>query len=89
MRRALDELVIEGIKTTIPLHRRIFRNPDFIEGTRQHDLGRARADAAEESAEPMRTESWRSCRESDFRQAGVPRGCMSQTGGEQRTPWVR
>jgi acetyl-CoA carboxylase biotin carboxylase subunit len=30
MRRALDELVIEGIQTTIPLHRRIFRNPDFI-----------------------------------------------------------
>ncbi|WP_435018784.1 acetyl-CoA carboxylase biotin carboxylase subunit [Tundrisphaera sp. TA3] len=32
MRRALDELVIEGIQTTIPLHRRIFRNRDFIEG---------------------------------------------------------
>jgi acetyl-CoA carboxylase biotin carboxylase subunit len=32
MRRALDELVIEGIQTTIPLHRRIFHNPDFIEG---------------------------------------------------------
>jgi acetyl-CoA carboxylase biotin carboxylase subunit len=32
MRRALDELVIEGIQTTIPLHRRVFRNRDFIEG---------------------------------------------------------
>jgi acetyl-CoA carboxylase, biotin carboxylase subunit len=32
MRRALDELVIEGIPTTIGLHRRIFRNPDFAEG---------------------------------------------------------
>jgi acetyl-CoA carboxylase biotin carboxylase subunit len=32
MRRALDELVVEGIQTTIPLHRRIFRNADFIEG---------------------------------------------------------
>ena len=32
MRRALDELVIEGIKTTLPLHKRIFRNPDFIDG---------------------------------------------------------
>ena len=31
MRRALDELVIEGIQTTIPLHRRIFRNRDFME----------------------------------------------------------
>jgi acetyl-CoA carboxylase biotin carboxylase subunit len=29
MRRALDELVIEGIQTTLPLHRRIFRNADF------------------------------------------------------------
>ncbi len=32
MRRALDELVIEGIPTTLPLHRRIFRNPDFLAG---------------------------------------------------------
>jgi acetyl-CoA carboxylase biotin carboxylase subunit len=31
MRRALDELVVEGIPTTLPLHRRIFRNPDFAE----------------------------------------------------------
>jgi acetyl-CoA carboxylase biotin carboxylase subunit len=32
MRRALDELAVEGITTTLPLHRRIFRNPDFIDG---------------------------------------------------------
>ena len=32
MRRALDELVIEGIQTTIPLHKRIFRDPTFAEG---------------------------------------------------------
>jgi acetyl-CoA carboxylase, biotin carboxylase subunit len=32
MRRALDELAIEGVHTTIPLHRRILRNRDFIEG---------------------------------------------------------
>jgi acetyl-CoA carboxylase biotin carboxylase subunit len=32
MRRALDELVIEGVQTTIPLHKRIFRNLDFISG---------------------------------------------------------
>ena len=31
MRRALDELQIEGVKTTIPLHRRVLRNPDFVE----------------------------------------------------------
>ncbi len=32
MRRALDEFVIEGIKTTIPLHRRIFEDSDFQKG---------------------------------------------------------
>jgi acetyl-CoA carboxylase, biotin carboxylase subunit len=32
MRRALDELLIEGVSTTIPLQRRIVRNPDFIAG---------------------------------------------------------
>ncbi len=31
MRRALDELVVEGVPTTIALHRRMVRNPDFIE----------------------------------------------------------
>jgi acetyl-CoA carboxylase biotin carboxylase subunit len=30
MRRALDELVIEGVQTTIPLHKRIVRDADFI-----------------------------------------------------------
>ncbi len=32
MRRALDEMSVEGVQTTLPLHRRIFRNPDFLEG---------------------------------------------------------
>lgn len=32
MRRALDEFVIEGIKTTIPLHGRIMNDPDFQKG---------------------------------------------------------
>ncbi len=32
MRRALDAMVIEGIKTTIPLHIRIMDNPDFQAG---------------------------------------------------------
>ena len=31
-RRALDLFVIEGIKTTIPMHRRILDDPDFVEG---------------------------------------------------------
>lgn len=32
MRHALDECVVEGIKTTLPLHRRIFDDPDFQKG---------------------------------------------------------
>ncbi|MBC7174615.1 MAG: acetyl-CoA carboxylase biotin carboxylase subunit, partial [Polyangiaceae bacterium] len=32
MRRALDETVIGGIRTNIPLHRRILAHPDFQEG---------------------------------------------------------
>ena len=33
MRRALGEFAIQGIKTTLPLHRRIMDAPDFIAGT--------------------------------------------------------
>jgi len=32
MARALDEYIIEGIKTTIPFHQRIMANKEFIEG---------------------------------------------------------
>jgi acetyl-CoA carboxylase biotin carboxylase subunit len=32
MRRALDEFVIEGIKTTIPFHRKLMDHPDYIAG---------------------------------------------------------
>jgi acetyl-CoA carboxylase biotin carboxylase subunit len=32
MRRALDEFIIEGIQTTIPFHRAMMDNPDFIRG---------------------------------------------------------
>jgi len=32
MARALDEYIIDGIKTTIPFHQKIMRNKDFIEG---------------------------------------------------------
>jgi acetyl-CoA carboxylase biotin carboxylase subunit len=32
MRRALREFIIEGIHTTIPLHRQIFEHPAFLEG---------------------------------------------------------
>ncbi len=32
MRRSLEEIIVEGIKTTVPLHRRILDDGDFIEG---------------------------------------------------------
>jgi acetyl-CoA carboxylase, biotin carboxylase subunit len=31
-RRALDLFVIEGIKTTIPMHRKVLDDPDFVDG---------------------------------------------------------
>ncbi len=32
MYRALDEFIIEGVKTTIPFHKKMMTNPDFIAG---------------------------------------------------------
>ena len=32
MKRALEEFVIEGIKTTIPFHQKLMEHPDYIEG---------------------------------------------------------
>lgn len=32
MKRALDEFYIEGIKTTIPFHRQLMDNPDYVAG---------------------------------------------------------
>jgi acetyl-CoA carboxylase biotin carboxylase subunit len=32
MKRALDEFVIEGVKTTIPFHRQLMEHPDYISG---------------------------------------------------------
>ena len=38
MRIALDEMVIDGIKTNIPLHEDLVRDPGFQEGWRQYSL---------------------------------------------------
>jgi len=32
MKRALDEFIVEGIKTTIPFHKKVLNDPDFIKG---------------------------------------------------------
>ena len=32
MKRALDEFVIEGVKTTIPFHRKLMDSQAYIEG---------------------------------------------------------
>jgi len=38
MKRALDEFVIEGIKTTIPFHRQLMDNPDYVAGNYTTDF---------------------------------------------------
>jgi acetyl-CoA carboxylase biotin carboxylase subunit len=32
MKRALNEFIIEGIRTTIPFHKKVFNHPDFVSG---------------------------------------------------------
>ena len=32
MKRALDEFIVEGIKTTIPFHKKLMNDPEFING---------------------------------------------------------
>ena len=32
MRRALSEFVLEGVKSTIPFHKKLMKHKDFIEG---------------------------------------------------------
>jgi acetyl-CoA carboxylase biotin carboxylase subunit len=32
MKRALDEFYIEGVKTTVPFHRQLLDDPDFLAG---------------------------------------------------------
>jgi acetyl-CoA carboxylase biotin carboxylase subunit len=32
MKRALDEYIIEGVKTTIPFHQKLMENEDFKKG---------------------------------------------------------
>ena len=36
MRRALEMTVVEGIKTTVPLHLKILNDPDFLAGRHEH-----------------------------------------------------
>ena len=40
MRNALDEMVIEGIKTNIPLHQDLLRDPNFVKWWHKYSLFR-------------------------------------------------
>jgi acetyl-CoA carboxylase, biotin carboxylase subunit len=56
MRRALEMFIVEGIHTTIPLHRRILADPDFQDGnfdTKYMDrfLAKLQAERAEQAAD--------------------------------------
>ena len=50
MRRALEMFVVEGIKTSLPLHQRIFADPDFEAGKPRHALSGAPAARARRSS---------------------------------------
>lgn len=63
-RRALDELVIEGVKTTIPFHKTLLSHKDFVAG--KYDTGfverfmlerSARTDEKKEAAKPAEKHS--------------------------------
>ncbi|MBI3592334.1 MAG: acetyl-CoA carboxylase biotin carboxylase subunit, partial [Nitrospirae bacterium] len=59
MKMALDEFIIEGIKTTIPLHKKIFNHPDFIKGNFSTDFVERMAESginASKSPEPTEVE---------------------------------
>lgn len=32
MKRALNEFIVEGVKTTIPFHRQLMDHPDYLSG---------------------------------------------------------
>jgi acetyl-CoA carboxylase biotin carboxylase subunit len=38
MRRALDEFIVEGVKTTIPFHRDVMAHEAFLKGDVQTDF---------------------------------------------------
>ena len=40
MERALEMMIVEGVKTTIPLHQRVLANSDFREGKLAHSFPR-------------------------------------------------
>ena len=53
LRRALEEFVVEGMKTTIPLHQKLVRDPEFLAG--DYTIKWLEAMAGERSAEsPLR-----------------------------------
>ncbi|HEX8948945.1 MAG TPA: acetyl-CoA carboxylase biotin carboxylase subunit [Dissulfurispiraceae bacterium] len=52
MKRALDEFIIEGIKTTIPFHKKVFNHPEFLKGNFTTDFIERMADS-ESAMEPV------------------------------------
>ncbi len=57
LRRALEEFVVEGMKTTVPLHQQIVRAEEFLRGDYtikwlEQWLQRERAKGANERLEP-------------------------------------
>ena len=47
MRGALEEMIVDGIETNIPLHRELLNDPEFVKGgTDIHHLSRRFATAS-------------------------------------------
>ena len=52
MRRALEMSVVEGVKTTIPMHLRILNDPDFLAGRLSTKFMERFAHSTEKGQEP-------------------------------------
>ncbi|MBI3318064.1 MAG: acetyl-CoA carboxylase biotin carboxylase subunit [Candidatus Omnitrophica bacterium] len=53
MRRALEEMVVEPVKTTIPFHRKVLNDPAFLEGKYSTDYVERMSGARKEAVELM------------------------------------
>ena len=83
LRRALEEFVIAGIDTTIPLHQRLVAEPDFINGDYDIALARAVPRIARERHDPTlhaRLLLLRAYAAGHFPDGGIGRGSASCSG---------
>jgi acetyl-CoA carboxylase biotin carboxylase subunit len=95
MRRALDELVLTGVSTTVPFHRAVLREPDFTAGrltihyVDEHpDLLEAELDDEDARWTAAAAALLEEERKTDVHRSGDRRG-DERRGGGGRTSWQR